>query len=156
MTLNRWAPYAEMVTLRGAMNRIMEDAFVRPGRVAGTTNGSSVRQVPMDIYETPQELVIRAALPGFSPEQVQISFEQGRLTIRGSLPVPAASEDQAEATWRLRELASGEFIRSLRLPDTFDPDKADATFENGVLTLRMPRSEAAKPRQIQVRAAASK
>src|SRR5438876_12007733 len=73
MTLNRWAPYTEMVTLRGAMNRLMEDAIVRPGRVAGTTNGSA-RQVPMDIYETPQELVIRAALPGFSPDQVQISF----------------------------------------------------------------------------------
>jgi HSP20 family protein len=155
MALNRWDPFTEMVTLRDAMNRLMEDAFVRPGRAAGVANGSA-RQVPMDIYETPQELVIRAALPGFTPDQVQISFEHGTLTIRGGLPAPAAGDSKSEATWHLRELPSGEFIRSLRLPDTFDADKADATFENGILTLRMPRSEAAKPRQIQVRAASGK
>src|SRR5581483_7936758 len=94
MALNRWDPFSDMVTLRDAMNRLMEDAFVRPGRSLPGSGGA--RQVPMDIYETPQELVIRAALPGFTPEQVQISFEQGTLTIRGSMPQPQGSNGQAE------------------------------------------------------------
>lgn len=151
MTLNRWDPFTEMVTLRDAVNHLMEDAFVRPGRAA---SAGGPRQIPMDIYETAGELVIRAALPGVASDQVQINFEKGALTIRGSVAAPASSNGngQKEGTWHLRELPYGEFVRTLRLPDTFDPDKSDAVFENGVLTLRMPRTEAAKPRQIQVRA----
>jgi HSP20 family protein len=154
MSVVRWEPFNETVALRDVMNRLMENAVISP-RVP--FNGGAGRHLPMDVYETPDELVVRAAIPGITPDQVNISWEQGALTIRATVPEPAlGGENKEQGTWHLHETFHGEFVRSLQLPGTFDPGKAVAEYENGMLTLRVPRSEAAKPRQIQVRGVAKK
>jgi HSP20 family protein len=171
MSLNRWDPFSEMMSLREAMNRLMEDVFISPRRLMGRARSLAGRYtVPMDVEETPDELVVRAALPGVSPDQVSVTCEQGTLTIRGTIASPAqpagpearpaeaagggGAREGGRSQHRLREIYRGEFVRAIRLPAAFDPDKAEATFENGLLTLRLPRREAAKPHQIPIRTAA--
>lgn len=150
MSVMRWEPFNEAVALRDVMNRLMENAVISPRAPLG---GGAGRHLPIDVYETPEELVVRAAIPGATADQVRISWEHGALTIRATVPEPAlGGEGKEQGTWHLRETFHGEFLRSLQLPGTFDPDKAAAEYEDGMLTLQIPRSEAAKPRQIQVRA----
>lgn len=154
MSIMRWDPFHETVAVRDVMSRLMENAVITPRAPYG--NGGS-RSLPIDVYETPEEMVVRAVLPGVTADQVNISWEQGALTIRATIPeAMLAGENKAPGTWHLRESFHGEFVRSLQLPATFDPDKAVAECENGVLTLRIPRSEAARHRQIPVRAVAKK
>jgi HSP20 family protein len=147
MSVPRWEPFNEVFPLRDVMSRLMESAYINPR--SGLGGGG--QQLAMDVYETPEGLVVRAAIPGVSPDRVDVSWERGTLTIRGTVPEPAPGGDAEKGTWHLRETFHGEFARSLQLAGAFDPEGAEAEYENGILTLRVPRSEAAKPRQIRVK-----
>ncbi len=145
---------AEFVSLRDAMDRLLADSFVgSPFQglwFGGTSNGNHVA-LPLDVYASADEVTIYAAIPGLGPDDIDISVNQGTVTISGQLPNVAGSEEARGATWYLHELGSGTFQRSVTLPVEVDPAKADATVENGILRLRLPKAERARPRQIKIR-----
>jgi HSP20 family protein len=142
--LTRWEPVREMMTLREAMDRLFDDAFTRP------LNMSAVSAMPaIDLYQTDDEIVIKAALPGIKPDEVQISVTGDVLTLRGEFK---RQEQQKEATWHIREQRSGIFERSVMLPTEVQTDKSKADFENGILTITLPKAEAVKPRTISIKA----
>lgn len=148
---------AEFVSLRDAMDRLLSDSFVGSpfqGLWSGSSSNGGRVGLPLDVYATSDEVTIYAAIPGLGPDDVEISINQGTVTISGQLPNVASSEEAKGATWYLHELGSGAFQRSVTLPVEVDANKADATIENGVLRLRLPKAEQARPRQIKVRTGA--
>jgi HSP20 family protein len=145
MTLvRRTSPLGELVSLRQAMDRLFEDSFVRPRTWALTGETAAM---PLDITSTTDALVVDAALPGIKPEDVDITVEDGTLTIRAEI-----SEDRqtTEGETLISEIRRGATSRSVTLPSGLETDKATATFEHGVLHLTFPRAEAVKPRQIRI------
>lgn len=145
MSLSRWDPFDEILSLRDAMDQLFEQSFVRPRRQSGE-NGSRLYKLPVDVYETPDEFVVEAVVPGIPVEHVDIEFDNGTLTITGEIPVREADS----VTYYLRERWHGRFRRVLSLPGTIDADAIEATAENGVLSVYLPKVEEAKPRHIPV------
>lgn len=146
MSVSRWEPFKDLMTLREAMDRLFEESYVRPGthyRAGGETRCS----LPINAYATDEEIVITAAIPGVDPETVEITFESETLTIRGEMQAPLENVE-----YLLQERSHGKFERTLRLNIPVQPDKAEATFEQGVLTLVIPKREEIKPRTIQIKA----
>lgn len=145
MSISRWEPFKELMTLRQAMDRLFEDSVVRPTR---RTAGSGQATLPVDLYETPEAIVVRASLPGLKPEEVDITMEGDNLTIRGETKAPTE-----EGTYLLQEQRYGSFSRTVELGTAIQPEKAVASFKHGVLTITIPKAEAAKPRVIKVKTA---
>ncbi len=147
MTMQRWEPFKEMVTLRNAMDKLFEDSFVRPTGWWMEEDGWGA--LALDMYQTASEVVVKAPLPGFKPEEVDISLTGDTLTIKAEHK--EESETQ-EGEYLLRERRYGSFSRVVTVPAGIKNDKAEASFENGVLTLTLPKAEEAKPKQIKVKA----
>jgi HSP20 family protein len=146
MTLmRRPSPFSELVTLRQAMDRLFDDTVFRP--FAGYSGNGDIARLPLDIRTTADALLVEAALPGVKPEDVEISVENGTLTIRAEDRTERSTE---ESGWLVREIARGSLLRTVTLPAGLEADKADATFEHGVLRLRIPKAEQVKPRQIRI------
>jgi len=142
--LTRWEPVREMMTLRDAMDRLFDDAFTRP---IGINGGSSMPAI--DLYQTDDEVVVKAALPGLKADDVQITVTNGVLTLRGEFK---RENGHKEATYHIREQRFGSFERSVALPIDVQTDKAQADFQNGVLTIILPKAESVKPRSINIKA----
>ena len=142
--LTRWEPVREMMSLREAMDRLFDDAFTRPFSL--TYGGFTTPAV--DLYQTEDEVVVKAALPGFKPEDVQISVENNVLLLRGEFK----SENGQNANYHIREQRHGSFERSIPLPTDVQTDKAEAHFENGILTVTLPKAESVKPKTISIKA----
>jgi HSP20 family protein len=142
--LTRWEPVREMMTLREAMDRLFDDAFTRP---IGSDGGSSMPAI--DLYQTADEVVVKAALPGLKADDVQISVTNDVLTLRGE---SKWENDHKEATYHIREQRYGSFERSVPLPIDVQTDKAQADFQNGVLTITLPKAESVKPKTINIKA----
>ena len=146
MTLvRRPSPFSELMTLRQAMDRLFDDTVFRPFTPYG--NGDFSR-LPLNVRTSADALLVEAELPGVKPEDVDITIENNTLTIR--------AEDRTERTeeqgdWLVREIAHGSVMRTVTLPTGLEADKAEATFEHGVLQLRIPKAERVKPHQIQIR-----
>lgn len=144
MSITRWEPWSELMTLRDAMDRLFQESFVQPGRLLG---GLGAGSVPIDMYQQDNALIIKAPLPGVKPEDIDISVVGDTLTIKGE--TKEEKEVKEENVIR-RERRFGSFSRSVSLPTAVDTSKASATFENGVLTLTLPVAEEAKPKAIKV------
>ncbi len=142
--LTRWEPVREMMTLREAMDRLFDDAFTRPLSLSG---GSVVPAI--DLYQNDDDVVVKAALPGLKAEDVQISVAADVLTLRGEFK---KETEQKETTYHIREQRFGSFERTVMLPTDVQADKAKADFENGVLTVTLPKAETVKPRTITIKA----
>jgi HSP20 family protein len=142
--LTRWEPVREMMTLREAMSRLFDDAFTRPVGISGASLLPAI-----DLYETDDEVVLKANLPGFKPEDVHISVTSDMPTIRGELE---QEKKEDEATYHLLERRSGVFERTITLPSEVKTDKAQADFDAGILTITMPKAESVKPRTITIKA----
>jgi HSP20 family protein len=141
----RWEPVREMMTLREAMDRLFDDAFTRPLNMnSGSSSGPAI-----DLYQTEDAVVVKAALPGFSPDDVQISVANDVLTLRGEYK---HEDEKKEATYHVRERRYGSFERSVMLPTPVQTEKAKADFDKGVLTIELPKSEAVKPKSISIKA----
>ena len=143
--LTRWEPVREMMTLREAMDRLFDDAFTRPINLRD--GGWSAPAI--DMYQTDDEVVVRAALPGFKADEVQINVTGDVLTLRGEIK---QQEEQKERSWHIREHRWGSFERSVSLPTEVTADQAVADFENGILTITLPKAEEVKPKTISVKA----
>jgi len=142
--LTRWEPMREMMTLREAMDRLFDDAFTRPLSINGGFTAPAI-----DMYQTDDEVVVKATLPGLKAEDVDISVTGDTLTLRGEYK---QENEQKEARYHIREQRYGSFERSLLLPTDVKADKAVADFENGVLTIRIPIAEEVKPKAISIKA----
>lgn len=142
--LARWEPVREMMTLREAMDRLFDDAFTRPIGMGGGAGLPSV-----DLYQTNDEIVLKAALPGLKTDDVQISVTADVLTLRGEFKQENVQKD---ATYHIREQRYGSFERSVMLPTDVQTDRARADFENGILTITLPKAEAVKPKTINIKA----
>lgn len=134
-----------MVSLRAAMDRLFEESFGGPR----TWQFGEGQLVPVDVFATEVEIVVQAFLPGVKPEEVDITMEANTLTIAGDTTTQATQQGQPGSVL-LQEIRRGRFVRTLNLPAGLEPDRATATFEDGVLTLRIPKAEQAKPRQIKI------
>lgn len=144
MTVVRWEPLRELSSLQSEMNRLFDGLFEAP---AGT--GTTPRRwiPPMDLVETEEHFVLRADLPGVSEEDVKIELDDQVLTISGERK--SDHETRKEGFYRV-ERAFGAFSRSLTLPQGVDADAVSASFNQGVLEVRIPKPEQAKPRRITI------
>ena len=145
MTIIRGNPWREARTLRQAMDELFEDSFVRP-REGQMERPERRLRLPLDVYTTPEEIVITASLPGLTPDEVDVTIDDDRLTIRGELRPPLQNVD-----YLFQERAYGPFSRTLTLNVPVETDEAEAVFENGVLTLTLPKAEESKPKTIEVK-----
>ncbi len=140
-TTVRWSPRRELVSLREAMDRLFEetldDKHVR---------GLSAARLPIDVYSTPGEIILRAAVPGVPPEEVEVTLEGDTLTIRAEVPVPLENVD-----YIFQECPCGRFSRVLTLNVPIDVDNVEATFEHGLLTLTLPKATPGQPKTIKVK-----
>ena len=147
MTLMRWDPFREMATLRQAMDRLFDDAFFRPLRLREWVDEG--HYFPVDMYHTPEAVVAKAVLPGVKPEDVEITITGNTLTIKAQ---SRQESEVKEENYLRREWHYGTFSRTLPLPEGLQGDKAEATFDNGVLTITIPKAEEVKPKLIKVQA----
>lgn len=146
MALIRWEPVRELNTIQSEMNRLF-NTFFEPSTPGN--GGSSLRRwIPaMDLVETDEDFVLRADLPGLTEKDVNIEVEDNVLTVSGERK--AEHEERKEGYYRV-ERASGSFSRSLTLPEGIDPTAVRASFDNGVLEVRVPKPEERKPRKVAI------
>jgi len=135
----------DMINLRHAMDRLFSENFVQG------QGGGMQRALPLDVYANENEIVVLAAIPGMDADAIQITIEKNVLTLSGSIPNVADAEDAKDASWYLHELPYGAFERTLTLPMELDSNRAEASIDNGMLRLVLPKAETAKPRQIKVK-----
>jgi len=147
--LTRWDPFDDMLTLREAMNQLLEDSFVSPT----TTRGGQGFAPVLDMSETEDAYQVEVAVPGLKPEDLQITLENNMLTIKGE--VRQESQDRKRNYHRV-ERRYGSFQRSIALPSTVKADSIHASLTNGILFLDIPKAEEVKPRRISVNVGADK
>lgn len=147
MAIERWYPFTDLMSLRQAMDRLFEDSFVRPSR-ALTGPGEAEGPV-LDVCQTSNEIVVKAALAGLKPEDVNIDITGDTLTIKGETK---AEQEIKKEDYLYRERRYGAFSRSVILPSGLKSDKAEATMEDGVLRLTISKAEEARPKAISVKA----
>ncbi len=141
--VTRWDPLRDMITMRQAVDRMLDEAFAR-----GTeTRGTGAWLLPMDAYITDEAIVIRADVPGIKPEEIEITLEGDTLAIRGEI----RREEDSQRKYVLLERPTGKFERTLNINTPIDHEGVEASFKDGVLTLTLPKAEAVKPRQITVK-----
>jgi len=129
------------------LDRIMDEALMDMPRFGGLISGI----VPVDVYQTDDDVVVKATMPGVKPEDINISITGESLTIEGEIEEELEISDERNVRFHVRERRYGSFYRSLTLPTLVDADKASAEFENGVLTLTLPKVEEVKPKKITVK-----
>ena len=142
--MSNWEP----LTLRDAMDRLFDDSFTVPFRAPrwARQRQSGAYQLPVDAYTTDDAVVIEASIPGVDPDKVDITVDGDVVTIAAEIPSPPGDG----RTYAINERMCGTLRRSLNLNVPVEASKAEASFENGVLTLRLPKSEEIKPKRITV------
>lgn len=143
--LTRWDPAADFAAMRNVMDRLFDQPLTRLPFRGGEDLGNTT--LSLDVVENGDTFVIRAAVPGVDPKDVEISVDEDVLTIRGEFNKQEESKDD---TYLRREIRSGGFLRQLRLPPTVEPEKASASFEHGMLTLSIPKKAEARARSIKI------
>jgi HSP20 family protein len=150
--ITRFDPFREMLTLRQAMDRLFEDSVVSPASLRSLGNGDTAALTPaLDLHETGDDLVLSMALPGVKPQDVNITITGQTLQLRGEFKTDASVKRDE---YLHRERRFGTFSRQLELPIRVKGDAANATFEDGVLTLTIPKADEVKPRRIEIKPSA--
>ncbi len=145
MMIRHTSPFGELLQLRRAMERMLDEPFVR----AVGTSRSTTRRMPLDVFETPEAIVIEAALPGIKPEEVEVSVLGDTLTLSAGSESESRSDENG---YRWREVQRGKVTRSVTLPQGVVAEQASATFENGLLRLSVPKAQPAEAVRIPVTA----
>jgi HSP20 family protein len=148
MSITRWDPWAEAMSLRDAMDSLLQESFVRPrgmGRIEGRM------ALSLDVEDRGDDFVVSTPIPGIKPEDVEISVLGDTLRIRAERREERHEEGEGQR-WLVREQRYGAFERMLTLPNSVKPDQASAEFQDGILTITLPKAEETKERRIPVRA----
>lgn len=142
--IRRWDPYREMMVLRNSMDRVVDRELALAPNSWKSFNWS----VALDVVESEDEYLVKASLPGINPEDLEITFEDNRLTIKGE-----SKEEEVidEARFHLRERRFGRFTRSIKLPSGIESEKIEANYDKGVLKLHLPKVEEVKPKKIMIK-----
>ena len=143
MAFTSYDPFGEMTSLRDAMNRLLEESFVREPF-------ETRRKVPLDVYETPDNIEIIAALPGVSAQDLNVTATSDTVTIKAKIPSVTEQKESREWTWYMHEIPHGEFTRTIDLPVEINPQQARATFQGGMLKLELPKVEEAREHRLQI------
>lgn len=146
MDLIRWNPMREMASLRERMNRLFDDSLFRSDRRSEEVDGG-VWLPAVDMFEKDDRLVIKAELPGMDKKDIGLDLKDGVLTLSG---VRQHENEVKEENVYRREMSYGRFVRSFTLPADSDADQIKAEFNNGLLTIEIPKPEQHKPKQIKV------
>ncbi len=141
--LQRWDPFRELRRIDENMNRIRRGGFNGFGEIGRWA-------VPLDVVQDGDNIVVKATLSGINPDDIDVTIEDGTLTIAGETQ---EEHEEKKENYLLRERRTGKFRRTLRLPDTVDADKTETTYENGVLTVTFPKVEAKKAKKLEIKAA---
>ena len=146
MTLTKWDPFKDLVTLQDRMNRLFDESVrnVRPGDEALS---SAIWSPAVDIYETEDEVVVKAELPEVNQKDIDVQIENSTLTLRGERRF---NKETKKENFHRIERAYGSFSRSFTLPSTIDQEKIRADYKDGILKISMPKREETKPKQIKV------
>jgi len=142
----RWSPVSDLMSLHSAMDRLFGDTFGVPGQ-SRTLGAVGEGYLPLDIYPTDKEWVIRAAVPGIDPSAVEVTFDGGQITIKGEIAPPSGVKP--EQYW-LRENFTGKFTRQVTLPEDALGEQAQAQFVNGMVILSVPKAQPAKPKSVKI------
>ena len=149
MAIIRWAPFQELATMEDRMNRLFNDVYTRQNADVMTRGAWAP---PVDIYENgSHELILKAELPAMTRDDIDITLENNTLTLRGEKKF---EQDVKDEQYHHVERTYGSFSRSFALPTTVDVNKVSAEYKDGVLTIKLPFREEAKPKQIKVDVAA--
>ncbi|MBM3136932.1 MAG: Hsp20/alpha crystallin family protein [Chloroflexi bacterium] len=142
--LIRWDPLREVSEVRSLMDRAFDDFFSR-----SPITYDGIGSIDINMLQTDDDVIVKASIPGVKPEDINISVSGDTLTLRGEI-----KEDQEfkDANYHIREMRQGSFARTMTLPVKVDSDKAKAEFENGVLSLTLPKAEEIKPKTITIKA----
>jgi len=146
-SLVRWEPFSDLVSLQDAMDRLFEESFVRPSSHLLTPWG--LKSLAIDMLDTKDEVMVVTSVPGAKPEDIDISIVGNTLTIKGEIKM---EEKISKENLIRQERRYGAFTRSIGLPAGLNADETEATFENGVLTLHIPKLEETKPKAIKIKA----
>jgi HSP20 family protein len=144
----RFEPFRDLVSVRELMDRLFEESVVSPRGLLNPFTGNG--NVPVDMYETDQDVVVRASVPGVKPENIDVTITGDVLMIKGEFK--DETEEVEGGCFHCKERRVGGFTRSIALPVAIEADKAEASFENGILKLTLPKAEAVKPKTIKVKA----
>ncbi len=139
--LTRWDPFRDLVSMRRAMDRLMENSLGEDQDV------TSEWGLPLDVVEEENDYIVKASLPGIKPDDLDITYSKGMLTIRGEI------KDESETTkgqYHLRERRYGSFARTISLPNSVKAEDIQADYHDGILELKLPKSEEVKPKRIPV------
>lgn len=146
--LVRLEPAREMLSLREAMDRLFEESFLRPGSFGVSDSASAM--LPLDMYETENDVVVKAAIPGVKPEDIEVTVTGDLLSIKGEFRTESEQKDE-KRNYHRQERRYGSFCRQVTLPSGVNADACAADFENGVLTLTLPKVEEAKVKKVQIK-----
>lgn len=145
MSIVRWEPFRDLMTLREAMDRLFEESFVRPRREWLTPAEGTLA---LDMYETEDSVVVKSAVPGLEPDDIDITISGNTLSMSGETK---GEEEAKEENYIRRERRYGSFSRTVTLPEGLELDKAEASFQDGILTLTIPKAPEAKPKVIKIK-----
>ncbi len=148
MSIVRWRPLEDMLTLREAMDRLFEESVVRPSRRASR---GEMAQLQVNMWEDEEALHIVSRVPGLEADDIDITISGDVLTIRGRFPSDAERDEAKDWHWYSNELWYGPFERTVALPTKVQQDKTDALFKNGILHLTIAKAEELKPKTIKVK-----
>lgn len=148
MAMMRWNPMREVLAMQRMMDRLIDETW---GGVRTADAEVSAATLALDVHETSNGYVVAASLPGVKVDDIQITYHDGVLTVAGDVPQFRPAGDEKDNRVLMTERAWGKFSRSIRLPQPIQADAIEAAYENGVLTLTLPKSPEAQPRMIPVR-----
>jgi HSP20 family protein len=143
MVMQRWDPVRELRQMDDTMNRLWRG-------IGGVSNGTEEWNISLDVVQRPDEIVVKGSIPGVKPDTIDLAIEDNILTLRAERKPDFEDE---KSIYLIQERPTGSFYRALRLPDTVDANKVRSTYENGVLTIVLPKAEEKKKKQIKIQAA---
>jgi HSP20 family protein len=144
MAMDRWDPFREMMSFREVMDRWLQQSLSNTGQLISSMRPDSI---PIDVVEHDESFELRASVPGVKPEDVEVTVQGERVTIRAEA---RADDERRGANWLMREHRFGTLQRSVTLPVAVSSENAEARIENGVLTLRLPKVQGTQARRIAV------